>query len=120
MKKIVLACFLLTGMSVFAQQQASFARNLERARVDEARNNVKGKELVFGLKEDHVMTESLFSSLSAVMEEKDGYTMMEVKGGKVHLIVANFIEPADAEEVLNQFGTTFVFISQVEYSFKVK
>ena len=121
MKKIVLGCFLCIGLSSFAQQQtATFARNLEHARVDEVRNNQKGKQFLMAMKEGQAMNESLFAEIAAVMEEKDGYVMMEVKEGKILLTVANFIEPNDAEDVMSQFGVTFVFISQVEHSFKVK
>lgn len=120
MKHILLGCFLVTGLSVFAQQQASFARNLEHARVDELRNNNKSKLLLFELKEGETVTESLFSQLAAVMEEKEGYVMMEAKEGKLYLTVGHSIEPADAEDVLNQFGTRFAFVNQVEHSLKVK
>lgn len=120
MKKIVLVCFLFTGLSVFAQQQATFARNLESARVDEIRNNQKGKQFLMGMKEGQTMSESLFAEIAAAMEEKDGYVMLEEKDGKILLTVADFIEPKDAEDVMSQFGVTFVFINQVEYSFKIK
>ena len=120
MKQLLLGIFMLTGISVFAQQQASFARNLESARVDEMRNNNKGKLLLFELKEGEAVSESLFAQLSAVMEEKEGYVSMESKEGKLYLTVGNGIQPRDAEDVLNQFGVTFVFISQIEHSFKLK
>ena len=51
--------------------QASFARNLEYARVDEVGNNNKSYLLLFELKEGETVTESLFSQLATVMEEKE-------------------------------------------------